>query len=378
MQTTAVDPGAGIVNLTTVLAHSSGEWIASDWPICAVAETATPHRMGAALTYARRYALFTLVGIAGEDDLDAPDIVAPAQPNSQPPKPRKPGNGYLDSSSPNAMSNGNFSSRRTVRSEVVRGKRRQSGYVRGRILSPAQSSALSVRLVAELKELKSEDDAAAWARRSLVEKQHLTEADEQAVEEAFAAKLATFAAGFIKHWDATPKTANITFPAHSSKAAPAPTKSPSAKIDKNALAYPQLRRLRDRDHLKYVTTQPCLICDRRPCDAHHLRFTQPTALGRKVSDEFTVPLCRGHHRELHHCGDESSWWSKARIDPTIHARMLWLDTHPLATKSLEPIQAAGHRAVAITNKYQKSGEAPQLDCETKPTSKAKAPTHDIV
>jgi hypothetical protein len=74
VQTTAIDQLAGIVNLTTTLAHSSGEWIASDWPVCAIAQTAQPHRMGAALTYARRYALFTLVGIAGEDDLDAPDL----------------------------------------------------------------------------------------------------------------------------------------------------------------------------------------------------------------------------------------------------------------------------------------------------------------
>ena len=77
VQTTSIDQSAGIVNLTTVLAHASGEWIASDWPVCAIAETATPHRMGAALTYARRYALFTLVGIAGEDDVDAPDLAAP-------------------------------------------------------------------------------------------------------------------------------------------------------------------------------------------------------------------------------------------------------------------------------------------------------------
>src|SRR5499427_8461533 len=77
VQTTAIDQTAGIVNLTTVLAHSSGEWIASDWPVCPIAETARPHRMGAALTYARRYALFTLVGIAGEDDLDAPDLTDP-------------------------------------------------------------------------------------------------------------------------------------------------------------------------------------------------------------------------------------------------------------------------------------------------------------
>ena len=87
VQTTSIDQGAGIINLTTVLAHASGEWIASDWPVCAVSETATPRRMGAALTYARRYALFTLVGIAGEDDLDAPDL---ATPTDQPPDPEKP------------------------------------------------------------------------------------------------------------------------------------------------------------------------------------------------------------------------------------------------------------------------------------------------
>src|SRR3954469_18890552 len=74
VQTTAIDKEAGLIHLTTVLAHSSGEWMSSDWPVCPVSETAAPHRMGAALTYARRYALFTLVGIAGEDDLDAPDL----------------------------------------------------------------------------------------------------------------------------------------------------------------------------------------------------------------------------------------------------------------------------------------------------------------
>src|SRR5476651_544738 len=80
VQTTAVDQAAGMVNLTTMLAHASGEWIASDWPVCAIAETATPHRMGAALNYARRYALFALVGIAGEDDLDAPDLLGEPSP----------------------------------------------------------------------------------------------------------------------------------------------------------------------------------------------------------------------------------------------------------------------------------------------------------
>jgi ERF superfamily len=100
VQTTAIDQAVGMVNLTTILAHSSGEWIASDWPVCPVAENATPHRMGAALTYARRYALFTLVGIAGEDDLDAPDLIAPSQPSPErDSRPPSRGNCRLDGSS---------------------------------------------------------------------------------------------------------------------------------------------------------------------------------------------------------------------------------------------------------------------------------------
>jgi hypothetical protein len=100
-------------------------------------------------------------------------------------------------------------------------------------------------------------------------------------------------------------------------------------VDKSILVLPIHRRIRDREHVKSVAKQACLLCGRRPADAHHLRFAQSPALGRKVSDEFTVPLCRGHHRELHRCGDEATWWSKAGVDPTITARLLWLKTHPL-------------------------------------------------
>src|SRR5689334_1537033 len=89
VQTTSIDETAGIVRLSTVLAHASGEWIASDWPVCPISDTASPHRMGAALTYARRYALFTLVGIAGEDDFDAPDLVAPTPATSQSKTPKR-------------------------------------------------------------------------------------------------------------------------------------------------------------------------------------------------------------------------------------------------------------------------------------------------
>ena len=82
-------------------------------------------------------------------------------------------------------------------------------------------------------------------------------------------------------------------------------------------------RLRDKDHRKFVSSQPCVVCGRSPADAHHLRFAQPRALGRKVSDEFTVPVCRVHHRELHRHGDEAAWWQSIKIDPLPVAHRLW-------------------------------------------------------
>jgi hypothetical protein len=103
----------------------------------------------------------------------------------------------------------------------------------------------------------------------------------------------------------------------------------SNSVDKSLLALPEPRRFRDKTHVKFVAKQPCLICGRSPSDAHHLRFAQHQALGRKVSDEFVVPLCRGHHREVHRSGDEASWWSKAGINPLDAARALWSKTHPL-------------------------------------------------
>ncbi len=94
-------------------------------------------------------------------------------------------------------------------------------------------------------------------------------------------------------------------------------------IDKSILAVAAPRRYRNREHLRYVAQQACLVCGRKPSDPHHLGFTQPRALGRKVSDEFAVPLCRGHHRSLHRSRDERAWWQEAGIDPIKVARRLW-------------------------------------------------------
>jgi hypothetical protein len=97
-------------------------------------------------------------------------------------------------------------------------------------------------------------------------------------------------------------------------------------IDKSVLAVSAPRRYRNKEHLRYVTLQPCLLCDRKPSDAHHLRFVQPRALGRKASDELAVPLCRIHHREAHRASNERAWWKAAGIDPLKIARKLWNDT----------------------------------------------------
>ena len=100
-----------------------------------------------------------------------------------------------------------------------------------------------------------------------------------------------------------------------------------AQIDKSLLTIAEPKRLRDKAHLRFVASQPCLVCDRQPSDPHHLRFAQPRAIGLKVSDEFTVPLCRGHHRQLHQVGNEVNWWGALKIDALPIARQLWDQTH---------------------------------------------------
>jgi hypothetical protein len=97
-------------------------------------------------------------------------------------------------------------------------------------------------------------------------------------------------------------------------------------VDKSSLPISTPRRIRDKDHLRYVASQPCIICGRSPSHAHHIRFAQPKAFGRKVSDEWTVPLCSTHHRALHGVGDERQWWAEKGLDPTTHAVRLWWDT----------------------------------------------------
>ena len=131
----------------------------------------------------------------------------------------------------------------------------------------------------------------------------------------------------------SPPTASLTAPAPAQQttAAAADGAEPAdpsraTGIDKSVLAIAAPRRYRNRDHLRFVAQQPCLVCGRKPSDPHHLRRMQPTALGRKASDEFAVPLCRVHHRAVHRTGDELAWWKAAGINPIVAARKLWKQT----------------------------------------------------
>ena len=348
-QTTDIDRASGTVNLTTLLLHTSGEWISSDWPVCQLSETSAPRRMGAALTYARRYALFTMVGIAGEDDLDAPlDVTndaeeghkavaaGPANPNRSPAQARpsqfQPGNGT---------------------SPPVREK-----------LSAEGSAAISAQLVQEIETLP-QDDLHLRAIAILKSKNRLSVVDAKLVEDAFAARMPQQEPSVEGTTTDQPPLVKVSpimpqpLPASSDvvkrpkgrprkvkavaePSAPAPvTQKPTvddnppappqaeaipAKIQKSELALSEPRRHRDKAHLKFVASQPCLVCGGSPADAHHLRFTQSRALGRKVSDEFTVPLCRTHHRDNHSFGDEVAWWERRAIDPVTTARLFWSST----------------------------------------------------
>jgi hypothetical protein len=325
VQTTAIDKEAGLIRLTTTLAHASGEWLSSEWPVCAISETVAPRRMGAALTYARRYALFTLVGIAGEDDLDAPDLAEGTKADGVNKADVADMEGAAVSSQPGEAVRERRPATAPRRTEKVARPART-------VLGQEQSAALREKLLADLNQLQSADEAADWVHKNLAAKNTLIAADADLVE-----------AGFRKRLE----TIELASAAREEKLQPAPTEGPSSSVEKPfvaqiedalAVAPPVISdnasvrrrpvaaktiRLRDKVHCKFVASQPCIVCGRTPSEAHHIRFAQPRALGRKVSDEYTVPVCRVHHRELHQYGDEASWWTGANVDPLPIALDLW-------------------------------------------------------
>ncbi|WIW47844.1 ERF family protein [Bradyrhizobium sp. 62B] len=314
IQTTRIEQPTGQIHLTTLLAHASGEWISSDLPVCASKEVEAPHRMGAALTYARRYALFALVGIAGEDDLDAPDLMtgppAAAEPQTAPGPKGKPPKGVLN---------------------------------RSPVLPPDRSAELLDRLLGELALQEGGEDLLAWAKISLPLKNTLLEADARVLEAAYQTRIEQTALPAIDMADRRPVLAvrqplSEDIPSHTSGGVEKPANSSSgAQV---GLAFPkEPPRKRSKDHLAFIRSQGCLVCQKTPADAHHLKFAQPRTLGRKVSDEFTVPLCRSHHQSLHRHGNERAWWTNLHISPLPIAKELW---------NASPVQLTNGANIAAT------------------------------
>ena len=354
-QTTDIDRASGTVNLTTVLLHTSGEWISSDWPVCKLSETSAPRRMGAALTYARRYALFTMVGIAGEDDLDAP----PDSTFDRDSAGTSDNTGAADNSTPSLPRPLQVRKRATSPDRAT--------------LGSEESAAISRELIREIESTAGED-LQLRAIAILKAKNRLAVDDAKRVEDSFAARMALqFGARQERAIDEPKLTSPDSTASEPVSVSTNSTKSPSAKryprttsalleratavasapkvdnapdtmaatghssnkpvqtsnatnfakIDKSMLHFGEIRRHRDKAHLRFVASQPCLLCGRSPSDPHHLRFAQPRAMGRKTSDEFVVPLCRAHHRQNHGVGDEISWWKRSGIDPLPVANKLW-------------------------------------------------------
>jgi hypothetical protein len=190
-------------------------------------------------------------------------------------------------------------------------------------LAEDASAALRDRLIHEL-ERTEPASLTAWAHRSLPLKNQLSIADAQAVEKAFDAALAR----------PDPAIAAPEMPRST-----APNDDATAAANEIALMIDKPVRERDRHHLRFVASKPCLVCGRTPSDAHHVKFAQGPALGRKVSDRYTVPLCRLHHRDLHKRGNERPWWQNQGIDPLAVASMLWRESHALDPTIDDPGQA---------------------------------------
>ena len=364
IQSTEIDKEAGLLRLTTILAHSSGEWVSSEWPVCQITDIGSAQRMGAALTYARRYALFTLVGIAGEDDLDAPDLDAGPKAAAESGS-RSAFNGPAAAAQP-TTANGEKLPPPATRS----------------LLGEQLSASLRESLLPQIALINSADEATAWAYRNLSAKNTLSAADAKIVEQRFRERLATIANGL------EPSEASESLPTAEPLRSAAPIRmaaqsksdlvleqtgartDPSQKGSSRAKKQSRQEivrplgktvRLRDKDHRRFVLRQACLVCGRVPSDPHHLTFTQPRALARRVSDEFIVPVCRLHHRELHRAGDEAAWWRRLNIDPLPIALRLWQQSRGDGEFTPTPLQEAMKTSAVSTHDHAREGSDAQIE-----------------
>jgi hypothetical protein len=314
---------------------------------------------------------FTLVGIAGEDDLDAPDLNADPNPTTPVPRSshqRKEDNGQAAAAQPTAA-RPSASSARTVLGEQL-------------------SASLRESLIEQLAAINSPEEAAAWAHRSLPAKNTLAAADAKMVEERFRARLAGPSNGTCNRPaergmpddlagheppHAVPHQTAVSGASDAGTRQKAPVRATKKQSRSDAIrALGKTVRRRDKDHRRFVLRQACLVCGRVPSDPHHLTFTQPRALGRRVSDEFIVPICRLHHRELHRSGNEAAWWRKLNIDPIPIALRLWQQTR--ADDEFGPITEA--HAVKTPDDLAQGKTRTSRDARTEPKPVAQGAASD--
>jgi hypothetical protein len=211
-------------------------------------------------------------------------------------------------------------------------------------------------LISQLEQFGDPEALASWAHRALPLKNQLSTTDAQAVEAAFADRLTDVGdlAPARGPQDHKPN-------GHSEVRQSRPGSKEVTVIGKPV-------RERDREHLKFVAAQPCLICGRAPSDPHHVKFAEQRAMGRRVSDRFTVPICRLHHRELHRRGNERAFWQQQGIDPLAIAAALWARTHEVAPANL----AADTDLAANFNDKQVGTPVGSRNDETKPILRPEA------
>ena len=205
------------------------------------------------------------------------------------------------------------------------------------VLAAEPSSDLRDQLLAEIAGLNHSDDLALWAHRRLPAKNTLTAEDARVVETAYMATLSSSTQWAVDQDSDEPSQGTA---AMVTRAAPPEVDDKRASAAAPGPPFRKSVRARNKAHLQFVAAQPCLICQRSPCDAHHLRFAQPRTLGRKVSDEFTVPLCREHHHQQHRSGNESAWWANVQVTPLQAARDLWQATLSGGEGAFDPVLPA--------------------------------------
>jgi hypothetical protein len=219
-------------------------------------------------------------------------------------------------------------------------------------LPPDQAAALRERLLAEIAALQSIENATRWAQGGIVAKNYLAVAVAKLVEEAFASKLEELS-------KAQPQPTSVAIARETELAGPAAQKADApAVIDKSVLTIAEPRRYRNKEHLRFVAQQACLVCGRKPSDPHHLRFMRPRALGWKVSDEFVAPLCRIHHRAVHRVGDERGWWKQVGIDPIKIARKLWRNSRLNESSPRPPLGIEPSGTDAVPKSDAAGGKTP--------------------